>query len=384
MLSTARTSALRTSRRPLAAASTLPHIGFTSNRRSESTVATPAQVETVGVIGAGQMGVGIAYVAAKTAAARVLLSDRSPEQLTKALSFVDSLLSKDVKKGRLGNEEASRVRGRIQTVEGNAAVENGKFGEVDLAIEAVSEHLPTKQAIFSSLATFLPPHAILASNTSSISLTTLAGFAVNFKTHERRARQVVGFHFFNPVPVMKLVELIPALQTDPAVLETARSFAQKMGKTVVQSIDSPGFISNRLLMPFLNEAMIALETGVGTKEDIDQSFKLGMGHPMGPLQLADFVGLDTCLSIMKVLQEETGDSKYRPSVLLGRMVAAGYLGKKTGRGFYSYTAASPPLPQKTGVDNSGVDTPPPYGTTETPGDVDVGLGRLLLGKEGKK
>ncbi|BGP13645.1 hypothetical protein JCM10213v2_001577 [Rhodosporidiobolus nylandii] len=328
------------------------------------------------------MGVGIAYVAAKTAATRVLLSDRSPTQLTKALTFVDSLLAKEVKKGRLGTEEASRVRGRITTLEGNA-VEEGGMGEVDLVVEAVSEHLPTKRAIFSSLATHLPPHAILASNTSSISLSTLAASAANSKTGEDRSRQVVGFHFFNPVPVMKLVEIIPALQTDPQVLETAREFAKKMGKTVVQSADSPGFISNRLLMPFINEAVIALETGVASKEDIDTTLKLGMAHPMGPLQLADFIGLDTCLSIMKVLLEETGDSKYRPSVLLGRMVSAGYLGKKSGRGFYDYSAPPPPPPSKpAGADAEGVESPPPYGVSETQGDADVGLGRLLLkGKE---
>ncbi|GAA5833890.1 hypothetical protein JCM11251_006001 [Rhodosporidiobolus azoricus] len=388
MLNTARATRLRPALSSTARTRELPHIG---SRRGLSTPTTSGtdtikagEIDTVGVIGAGQMGVGIAYVAAKTAHTRVLLTDRSPAQLTKALSFVDSLLSKEIKKGKLGNEEADRVRKRIQAVEGANAVEEGGFGEVDLAIEAVSEHLPTKQAIFSSLATHLPPHAILASNTSSISLSTLAASAINQKTKEGRERQVVGFHFFNPVPIMKLVELIPALQTDPAVLETARSFAEKMGKTVVTSADSPGFISNRLLMPFLNEAIIALETGVATKEDIDTTLKLGMAHPMGPLQLADFIGLDTCLSIMKVLQEETGDSKYRPSVLLGRMVSAGYLGKKTGRGFYSYTSPPPPPPTKAAADDGGIDTPPPYGTSETNGEADVGLGRLMLGRGGAK
>ncbi|GAA6006403.1 3-hydroxyacyl-CoA dehydrogenase family protein [Rhodotorula paludigena] len=340
-----------------------------------------ASIETVGVVGAGQMGVGIAYTASKVAGVEVVLADKSPKQLTKGLQFVDSLLAKEIKKGKLGNEEADRVRKRIRAVED--AVEAGGFAEVDLAIEAVSESLPIKQAIFSSLATHLPPHAILASNTSSISISTLAASAVNQKTGEDRAASVVGFHFMNPVPVMKLVELIPALQTDPRVLEISRGFAERMGKTVTQSADTPGFISNRLLMPFLNEAFITLETGVASKEDIDTTLKLGMNHPMGPLQLADFIGLDTCLSIMKVLQDETGDTKYRPSVLLGRMVAAGYLGKKSGRGFYSYAAAPPPPPQKASADD-GTETPPPYGTTE--GDVDVGLGRLLLkgDKQGKQ
>ncbi|TNY23660.1 3-hydroxyacyl-CoA dehydrogenase, partial [Rhodotorula diobovata] len=293
-------------------------------------------IDTVGVVGAGQMGIGIAYVAAKTAGVEVVLSDRSQSQLTKGLNFVDNLLSKEVKKGKLNNDEASRVRSRIRAP--SESVEDGAFGEVDLVVEAVSESLPVKQAIFGTLATHLPPHAILASNTSSISLSTLAASAVHQKTRESRARQVVGFHFFNPVPVMKLVELIPALQTDSNVLDVARGFAERMGKTVTLSADTPGFISNRLLMPFINEACITLETGIATKEDIDTTLKLGMAHPMGPLQLADFIGLDTCLSIMNVLQNETGDSKYRPSVLLGRMVAAGYLGKKSGRGFYTYTA----------------------------------------------
>ncbi|GJN88732.1 hypothetical protein Rhopal_001698-T1 [Rhodotorula paludigena] len=326
-----------------------------------------ASIETVGVVGAGQMGVGIAYTASKVAGVEVVLADKSPKQLTKGLQFVDSLLAKEIKKGKLGNEEADRVRKRIRAVED--AVEGGGFGEVDLAIEAVSESLPIKQAIFSSLATHLPPHAILASNTSSISISTLAASAVNQKTGEDRAASVVGFHFMNPVPVMKLVELIPALQTDPRVLEISRGFAERMGKTVTQSADTP--------------AIITLETGVASKEDIDTTLKLGMNHPMGPLQLADFIGLDTCLSIMKVLQDETGDTKYRPSVLLGRMVAAGYLGKKSGRGFYSYAAAPPPPPQKASADD-GTETPPPYGTTE--GDVDVGLGRLLLkgDKQGKQ
>ncbi|GAA6003220.1 hypothetical protein JCM10207_001806 [Rhodosporidiobolus poonsookiae] len=357
---------LRALYHPVRSVPHLPRIG----RTFASSAQRGGEIDTVGVLGAGQMGTGIAYVAAKVAGARVLLSDRSPVQLTKSLSFVDTLLAKEVKKGRLGNEEASRVRGRIEAVEGDAVGE-GRF-EVDLAIEAVSENLATKQTIFASLAKHLPPHAILASNTSSISLSTLAAAA-----GEERARQVVGFHFFNPVPVMKLVELIPALQTDPEVLATARAFAEKMGKTVVQSADSPGFISNRLLMPYINEAIIALETGVATKEDIDTTMKLGMAHPMGPLVLADFIGLDTCLSIMQVLQNETGDSKYRPSVFLGRMVSAGYLGKKTGRGFYTYVSEPAPPPQKARGED-GTETPPPYGTTETQGEADVGLGRLMM------
>ncbi|GAA5853676.1 hypothetical protein JCM9279_000272 [Rhodotorula babjevae] len=351
----------------------LPTFGTPSRQRFLVTDASA--IDTVGVVGAGQMGIGIAYVAAKTAGVQVVLSDRSQQQLTKGLQFVDTLLGKEVKKGRMNNEEASRVRGRISAA--GDSVEQGAFGEVDLVVEAVSESLPVKQAIFGSLATYLPPHAILTSNTSSISLSTLAASAVNSKTGESRARQVVGFHFFNPVPVMKLVELIPALQTDSSVLDVARGFAERMGKTVTLSADTPGFISNRLLMPFINEAIITLETGIASKEDIDTTLKLGMAHPMGPLQLADFIGLDTCLSIMKVLQDETGDSKYRPAVLLGRMVAAGYHGKKTGRGFYSYTAPPAPPPRKLTAEEGNEN---PYGESE--GDVDVGLGRLLLKDQG--
>ncbi|BGP53828.1 hypothetical protein JCM8202_005603 [Rhodotorula sphaerocarpa] len=308
----------------------IPH----SARRSVSARSLSTAIERVAVVGAGQMGIGIAYVAAKTAGVDVLVSDRSASQLTKGLNFVDTLLGKEVKKGKLSNGDADQVRARIRGAKENG-LEAGEFGDIDLAIEAVSESLPVKQTIFGSLATHLPPHAILASNTSSISLSTLAASAVS-QSGQDRANQVVGFHFFNPVPVMKLVELIPALQTDPQVVAKAREFAERMGKTVTQSADTPGFISNRLLMPFINEAILALETGVGSKEDIDTTLKLGMAHPMGPLQLADFIGLDTCLSIMQVLQRETGDTKYRPSVLLGRMVDAGWLGKKSGRGFYEY------------------------------------------------
>ncbi|GEM09494.1 3-hydroxybutyryl-CoA dehydrogenase [Rhodotorula toruloides] len=360
----------RFSHRPLL----VPHILPSHSPASQRSLSTDADgIDKVAVIGAGQMGIGISYVAAKTAGVDVLISDRSAQQITKGLQFVDTLLGKEVKKGKMNNEEANRVRSRIKAA-GDNGLQGGEFAEVDLVVEAVSENLAVKQTIFSQLATHLPPHAILASNTSSISLSTLAASAVDQKTGQSRARQVVGFHFFNPVPVMKLVELIPALQTDPSVLDAARAFAERMGKTVTQSADTPGFISNRLLMPFINEAIIALETGVATKEDIDTTLKLGMNHPMGPLTLADFIGLDTCLSIMEVLMRETGDSKYRPSVLLGRMVSAGYLGKKSGQGFYTYTAQPPPPPRKD--KNDGTDADPPYGNAE--GDVDVGLGRLLL------
>ncbi|KAK4048820.1 hypothetical protein OIV83_004586 [Microbotryomycetes sp. JL201] len=282
-------------------------------------------VKSVGVVGAGQMGLGIALVAAKTAKANVIVTDNSQAQLDKASAFADKLLAKDVDKGKMSKQDADATKDRMRFASGVEAMR-----DVDLVVEAVSENLALKQRIFGQLSEQIQKDAILASNTSSISLSTLAAAA------GARAHQVVGFHFFNPVPVMKLVELIPALQTSDDVLARARSFAEAMGKTVTVSQDTPGFVSNRLLMPFINEAIIALESGIATKEDIDTTLKLGMGHPMGPLTLADFIGLDTCLSIMEVLQRETGDSKYRPAVLLGRMVAAGWLGKKSGHGFFTY------------------------------------------------
>ncbi|GAA5878435.1 hypothetical protein JCM1840_002585 [Sporobolomyces johnsonii] len=356
--------------RPLSSSSR-SRLGFA--RSLTTSVPHTAEAATVGVIGAGQMGLGIAYVAARTAGVQVLLADRSQSQLSKALAFADTLLDKEVSKGKLSKDEAVEVRARIKVVSG---IE--QFGEsgVDLAIEAVSESLPVKQQIFSALATHLAPSAILASNTSSISLSKLAASAVSSTTGESRAQSVVGFHFFNPVPVMTLVELIPALQTHPSIVAQARAFAQRMGKTVTTSRDSPGFISNRLIMPYINEACIVLETGVATRDDIDQTMKLGMRHPMGPLELADFIGLDTCLSIMKVLHTETGDSKYRPSVLLDRMVSANHLGKKSGVGFYDYRPTPPPPPPPSpaaaattttaeGGGDADSEAPAPYGDSNT-------------------
>ncbi|GAA5826144.1 hypothetical protein JCM5353_008401 [Sporobolomyces roseus] len=322
-------------------------------------------IKSVGVIGSGQMGVGIAYVAARTAGAKVLLCDNNPAQLKSGVDFMHNLLAKELKKGKIGEEEMLEVKKRIGTVEGISGF-GGEDG-VDLAIEAVSENLKVKQSIFQDLATHLKPSSILASNTSSISLSKLAASAISRETGEDRSRSVVGFHFFNPVPIMTLVELIPALQTHPLVLKTAQTFAEEMGKTVVTSRDSPGFISNRLLMPFINESIEVLDSGIATREDIDQTMKLGMRHPMGPLQLADFIGLDTCLSIMQVLHTETGDSKYRPSVLLSRMVSAGYMGKKSGKGFYDYGLAQEEkpisVPGQGEVEGEG-DTPAPYGESE--------------------
>lgn len=301
-------------------------------------------ISTVGVIGAGQMGTGIALVAAKNAGVNVLLHDQLPAAQEKALSFIEKLLAKDVAKQKLAQEDAQKVRERISSI---GALEELKGA--DLVIEAVAEKLPLKQAIFSELASICKPTTILASNTSSISLTKIAASAISSsQNHQagvagREATQehsspsrVVGLHFFNPVPVMSLVELIAALQTSESTLKHAREFAVRCGKVVTISKDTPGFISNRVLMPMINEAIICLEEGVATREDIDQTMKRGTNVPMGPLTLADFIGLDTCLSIMQVLYNQTSDSKYRPSVLLSRMVDAGWLGKKVGKGFYEY------------------------------------------------
>ncbi|KAJ8516922.1 hypothetical protein ONZ45_g5816 [Pleurotus djamor] len=297
-------------------------------------------IRQIGVMGAGQMGTGIALVAALRAKVPVLLYDRSPEQTKKGLAFVDKLLEKDVNKGRIDSTQAKEARERIIPVDHEKGIQG--IRDVDLVVEAVSENLTLKQSIFSSLAAELRPDAILATNTSSISITKIAasaipkGVSAASEQGKQSAGRVVGLHFFNPVPVMKLVELISALQTTPDVLDRARSFATACGKEVTTSKDVPGFVSNALLMPFINEAIMHLEKGIATREDIDTTLKLGMNHPMGPLQLADFIGLDTCLAIQQTLYEGTGDSKYRPSVLLERMVDAQWYGKKNGKGFYEY------------------------------------------------
>ncbi|KAF9478130.1 hypothetical protein BDN70DRAFT_860706 [Pholiota conissans] len=300
----------------------------------------PHGIRTLGVLGAGQMGTGIALVSALRAKVPVLLHDRSTEQVTKGLSLVDKLLAKDVAKGRLTNDEAKDARGRITVVGAQAGLKG--LRDVDMVVEAVSENLALKQTIFSSFAAELRPDAILATNTSSISITKIAAASipegVNPTSEEgkKSASRVVGLHFFNPVPVMKLVELISGLQTSENTLERARAFAIACGKEVTVSKDVPGFVANALLMPFINEAIMCLEKGTATRDDIDTTLKLGMNHPMGPLQLADFIGLDTCLAIQQTLYEGTRDSKYRPSILLERMVDAQWYGRKNGKGFYEY------------------------------------------------
>ncbi|KAJ1022118.1 hypothetical protein NDA18_005352 [Ustilago nuda] len=301
-------------------------------------------LKTLGVVGAGQMGLGIAYVAALRAQIpAVLLCDASPAQLQKGVSFFETLLKKDVSKGKIQQADADSARARLITVEKLEDFANkGAKSAADMVIEAATENLSVKQKIFGTLASTLPLETILATNTSSISVSKIAASAVgaNVKPGSEEAwkspARALGIHFFNPVPVMTLVELIPAIQTSPEVVDRSRAFAQACGKEVTTSKDVPGFISNRLLMPFINEAVMALEKGIASKEDIDKTLRLGMNHPMGPLTLADFIGLDTCLSIMETLYRETADSKYRPAVLLGRMVDAGWFGKKSGKGFYDY------------------------------------------------
>ena len=235
-------------------------------------------------------------------------------------------------KSRISQSDADATRSRLQP-----STSMHDLAEVDFVIEAVPEVLELKRSIFASLSKLCPPHAILATNTSSISITKIAAATNQDNPNDMSsASRVISTHFMNPVPVQKGVEIITGLQTSESTIETALAFVKAMGKIPSRSTDSPGFLANRILMPYINEAIICLETGVGTKEDIDAIMKNGTNVPMGPLQLADFIGIDTCLSIMKVLYEETGDSKYRPAVLLRKMVDAGWVGKKGGQGFYEY------------------------------------------------
>ncbi|PAV24231.1 3-hydroxybutyryl- dehydrogenase [Pyrrhoderma noxium] len=301
-------------------------------------------VGKLGVLGAGQMGLGIAYVAALRAKVDVLLYDKSSTQLDRGLRLMDKLLAKDVAKGKIVEMEAQAARSRITIVPQDKGIPG--LRDVDMVVEAVSENLSLKQKIFGELARELSPSAILASNTSSISITKIAASTIDptvssaSEKGKANASRVVGLHFFNPVPVMKLVELISALQTSEETLSRARAFAIACGKEVTTSQDVPGFVSNALLMPFINEAIMCLEKGIASRDDIDKTMKLGMNHPMGPLQLADFIGLDTCLAIQQTLYQGTGDSKYRPSILLERMVDAQWYGRKNGKGFYEYDHSS--------------------------------------------
>ena len=280
-------------------------------------------IKTIGVLGAGQMGGGIAQVAA-AAGYQVLLADVDLAHAEAGKAKIDKLLARVVEKGKLSADDKQATLDRIRCVDGVEA-----FGNVEFAIEAATESIELKKRLFRSLDRAIPKHAILATNTSSISITLLGA-----ETH--RPERVVGMHFMNPVPIMKLVELIRGLPTDDATYEATKALALALGKTVITSQDSPGFIVNRILIPLINEACFALQEGLGSAEDIDTGIKLGLNHPMGPLELADLIGLDTCLAIADVLHRELGDSKYRAANVLRMHVAAGWLGRKTGRGFHDY------------------------------------------------
>jgi len=281
------------------------------------------KVQTFMVVGAGQMGSGIAQVAAQ-AGLQVILNDIKQEFVDRGLQTITKNLSRNVEKGKLNEEEKqsilSRIRPSVDLADGSSA---------DFVVEAVTENMAVKTTIFQKLDEVCPPHAILASNTSSLPITEIAAVT-------KRPEKVIGMHFMNPVPVMKLVEVIRGLQTADEVYQVVEDLSKQMGKVPVSVNDFPGFVSNRVLMPMINEAIYCVYEGVATPEAIDEVMKLGMNHPMGPLTLADFIGLDTCLYIMEVLYEGFGDSKYRPCPLLRKYVKAGWLGKKSGRGFYVY------------------------------------------------
>ncbi|KNE68947.1 hypothetical protein AMAG_13820 [Allomyces macrogynus ATCC 38327] len=295
-------------------------------RRTLATAASHG-VQRVGVIGAGQMGIGIACVAARNAKVPVMVMDMNQAQLDKGLKYIDAVLQKDVSKGKMTAEDRDHARSLV-----TATAKLDDFAQTDFLVEAVSESLELKNKIFSDLAKITPADAILASNTSSISITKIAAATGS----HARAQNVIGMHFMNPVPIMQLVEIIPGLATSDATLQKTLALAHAMGKTTTTSRDVPGFIANRLLMPYINEAVFALHEGIGSKQDIDTTMKLGTNMPMGPLTLADFIGLDTCLSILKILHTQLGEDKYRPCPLLQSYVDAGWVGKKAGRGFYEY------------------------------------------------
>ncbi|EJL40384.1 MULTISPECIES: 3-hydroxybutyryl-CoA dehydrogenase [Brevibacillus] len=280
-------------------------------------------VQTIMVIGAGQMGSGIAQVAAQ-AGFRVYLNDVQQPFVESGLATIAKNLSRNVEKGKLSEDDKQAILSRLVV-----STDLADAAEADFVIEAVTENMAVKTGIFSRLDEVCPPHTILASNTSSLPITEIAAVT-------KRPEKVIGMHFMNPVPVMKLVEIIRGLQTADEVYQLTEDLSKQMGKVPVSVNDFPGFVSNRVLMPMLNEAIYCVYEGVATPEVIDEVMKLGMNHPMGPLQLADFIGLDTCLYIMEVLHEGFGDSKYRPCPLLRKYVKAGWLGKKSGRGFYVY------------------------------------------------
>jgi 3-hydroxybutyryl-CoA dehydrogenase len=289
-------------------------------------------IDRLGVIGAGQMGAGIAHVAA-TSGIAVTMLDVAQSQLDKAVATIGKNMDRQVQKGALTEADRDAALARIARTTDNKA-----FAECDLVIEAATENEELKKRIFAALCPVLRAGALLATNTSSIPITRLAAAT------DRPAR-FVGMHFFNPVPMMKLVEVIRGLATEDATVAAVAALAERMGKTVAHAADYPAFIVNRILLPMINEACFALHEGVGDVASIDAGMKLGCNHPMGPLELADFIGLDTCLAVLEVLQEGMGDPKYRPSPLLRKYVEAGWLGRKAGKGFYDY-GANPPKPTR--------------------------------------
>jgi 3-hydroxybutyryl-CoA dehydrogenase len=281
------------------------------------------EIEKVAVIGAGTMGSGIAHVFARSGF-QVMLCDVEQRFLDRAIGSIQTNLGREAAKGKLAETEIEPTLNRITTTVDMESLAGAQF-----AVEAAPERFELKAQIFAALDRILPPTAILATNTSSISITKMAALTT-------RPAQAIGMHFFNPVPVMALVEVVRGIATSDATFAVVRDLSLRLGKTPIEVNDAPGFVSNRVLMPLINEAAFAVMEGVATPEAVDQVFKLGMAHPMGPLTLADFIGIDVCLDILRVLQQGFGDPKYRPCPLLVRMVDAGWLGRKSGRGFYTY------------------------------------------------